>query len=882
MKTTLNSSVSASKTALSSKPSQVNPQAKASSFSQRLGGIWSNLSLQVKLALLVAMATAIPVFIVTQQLNKLSTDSFFANLKESLDSEATVLNEEYVLRTNKTAKVEAEDIALAVQGYGIDLSQPKEQATRRDQLQQLLRLRSDAPSNEVMSFKIITDTEGTTIAQNAQILNGDLTSNPLLPSKDGTIAQQQYRTVSLSSGISLGDVPIVKNVLQTQRPLSGIELLKAEPLQRLGLGQQIGIGLRPQLIKGLPEPKQPFPAGTYDIDGGKAGFVSMSVYPIKVNGRLVGTVVVGSLLNRNNALVDNFVQRYAPESVATIFAKDLRVATNVPYINPDTKARDNTRATSTLLSREVAEVMLNQGQVFKGETNIAGLDYQTVYLPLYDHQKELNPQAKPIGMTLVAKPLAKVNEELRNQQLFGYGIGGGILLLATLVAIPIAGTLSRPLRKLSDSARRIKEGEQGVKIEVTEQRNEIGQLSSSLSSLLDQLTINEDLRRQEMITTERLQQASEAQQESEVLQADVGHILDVVSAVEDGDLTVQAEVSDRATGLVADTLNRLIAELAKTMGVVLATSQQIDRSADDLKQLAASAAQQVELQTQSVVQAQALMSNVNEISQDTAEQALQSNAAIQAAQAAVSQGQQEIAAMNKGVVSLQEGAEQIVKRAQSLAEFVSSAAQFTNDQKRVASLTRVLALNASMIAARASAQQDPEQFASVAKEFETIANQVNELAVQTNQSLVLLQQRTDRIQTVVSGVDDDVQEITGLMEDFTQGVERSRQVLNNIQAVTEQVAQTGAQVTQSSQAIAEAARNTLGKIDDIASVATQTEQQSRFTRDRAEGMDRLARVLLETVQFFRLPSNLQEDETVAKALSFTSEDDTEPDLVKIS
>jgi methyl-accepting chemotaxis protein PixJ len=188
-------------------------------------------------------------------------------------------------------------------------------------------------------------------------------------------------------------------------------------------------------------------------------------------------------------------------------------------------------------------------------------------------------------------------------------------------------------------------------------------------------------------------------------------------------------------------------------------------------------------------------------------------------------------------------------------------------------------LNASMIAARASAQQDPEQFASIAKEFETIANQVNELAVQTNQSLVLLQQRTDRIQTVVSGVDDDAQEITGLVERFTLGVARSRQVLNNIQAVTEQVAQVGAQVTQSSQAIAEAARITLGTIDDI---ATETEQQSRFTRDKAEGMDRLARILLEKVQFFRLPANLDKDEAVAQALSFTAEDDTVPDLVKIS
>lgn len=398
-----------------------------------------------------------------------------------------------------------------------------------------------------------------------------------------------------------------------------------------------------------------------------------------------------------------------------------------------------------------------------------------------------------------------------------------------------------------------------------------------LSSQASLATINQDLEA-------RTQQLSRQEQvnalESTVLQEDVGHLLDIVSAVEEGDLTVEAEVSDRATGLVSDTLNRLIEELAKTMGVVLATSLQIDRSAEDLKQLAVTSAQQVAKQTQSVVQVQSLMTNVNEISQETAAQALQTNTAVQSAQAAVSQGQKEMVAMNQGIFALQEGTAQIVKRTQFLAEFVASAAQFTNDQKRVASLTRVLALNASMIAARASAQQDPEQFASVAKEFETIANQVNELAVQTNQSLVLLQQRTDRIQTVVSGVDEDIQEITGLVENFTVGVNRSRQVLNNIQAVTEQVAQAGEKVTLSSQAIASAAQTTLSTIDNIALVATETEQQSRFTQDKAEGMDRLSRILLEKVQFFRLPSNLHLDETIAKALSLTTEDDTEPDLVK--
>jgi twitching motility protein PilJ len=467
----------------------------------------------------------------------------------------------------------------------------------------------------------------------------------------------------------------------------------------------------------------------------------------------------------------------------------------------------------------------------------------------------------------------------QRQLLITLGIGTGIAaLLVGAIATYLVRRVTKPILTTTAAMQKVGLGELDTRVEVKGD-DEIALLGDNLNQMAGRI---KTLLAEAQESSNQIEMQSMMLKESEALQADVGHILDVVSAVEDGDLTVEADVSDRATGLVSDTLNRLIEELAKIMAVVLSTSRQIDRSANDLKQVAVAAAQQVELQTRSVNQAQTLMTNVNEISQNTAEQAIASDAAVQQAQVAVSQGQKEMQAMTKGIVALQAGTEQIVKRTQTLSEFVSSATQFTNDQKRVAALTRVLALNASMIAARASAQQDPEQFASVAREFETIANQVNELAVQTNQSLSLLQQRTDRIQTVVSGVDQDVQEITSLVDSFTLGVDRSRQVLDNIKAVTAQVAEVGQQVTQSSQAIATAAQTTLGTIYDIAAVANEAEQQSRITRDKAEGMDRLARTLLDKVQFFRLPSNL-EPETEAKQLTASvgngaNVDDTVPDL----
>ncbi len=430
-------------------------------------------------------------------------------------------------------------------------------------------------------------------------------------------------------------------------------------------------------------------------------------------------------------------------------------------------------------------------------------------------------------------------------------IGGALLAAAILAGVVIlfSRQLNRRLQPILEECDKLAATDAETEARRQDQ-DEIGQLSVSFFNLLDQLTVKEAKIRQE--SEGRLRLAAQAQEENEVLQADVGHILDVVSAVEVGDLTVQAEVSDRATGLVADTLNRLIEELARIMSAVVGTAKQVTYSADDLERLAAMVAQQAQQQSQSVADVQQLVNNVTGLSQNTAQQAVIANTAVQEAQVAVSQGQAGVGLMTHGITDLQQGADQIVKRVQTLADFVNLASQFAKDQKRVAALTRVLALNASMIAARASGQQDPEQFASVAKEFATIAGQVNDLAVQTNQGLLLLQQRTDQIQTAVSGISQDAEGIDTLVSQFTTSVKQSKQAFDAIKAATEQVAQVGEQVTQSSQAIAAAAQTTLASVEDIAAVAVATEGQSRFTREQVASMGRLAQSLLDRVEFFRL------------------------------
>jgi methyl-accepting chemotaxis protein PixJ len=451
---------------------------------ERLRQKWDNLGFRSKLALLLVSSAAIPVIVVTQAMENVTEDRLLASYEDSLKQELAFLNTG-IEKVKDTNKVVAGSIANSVESAGFNLNNPSEVATQRAFLTNLVTNTLDEDLGQ-QSFQIITDVHGRTVAQNIQVSNEDFSSYPPLPADDKEPPVASYKVLSLPPGINLGNLLIVKNALSSGNLLSGAELLKVETLQRLGLDKQANIGIRKQKTEGLPEPKKPFPEGTYDVDKGKLGLVLMAVQPIRINGEPAGTAIVGTLLNRNFEIVDQ-AKKDAGISTATLFAKDWRVSTNVPYTDK------KTRAIGTRVSREVAEKVLNRGEIFLGEANIIGTDYLTGYGPLYDHQKQLNPsQAKPVGITYVGEPKTQVQQTLDNLRLTGYGIGGGMLLLAGLVALPIAGSFSRPLRRLSGFAQQVAAGKQGVRLEATERQDEIGVLSREMNQMATSIETNQE------------------------------------------------------------------------------------------------------------------------------------------------------------------------------------------------------------------------------------------------------------------------------------------------------------------------------------------------------------------------------------------------------
>jgi len=447
----------------------------------------------------------------------------------------------------------------------------------------------------------------------------------------------------------------------------------------------------------------------------------------------------------------------------------------------------------------------------------------------------------------------QAQQQLSNAILFVFGLGFILVVISSVFGLVVGSTLSKRIKGLEEIARQYADGNFDAKVK-TGAKDEIGKLADVFNLMTSSLAQN----KQEQSSTQM-----EAEVQNNIFQEEISHLLDVVSELEMGDLTARAEVSPHATGLIADTLNRLSEQLAEVLAAVLRTAQQVTLRTDRLEQLAIAVSQNAAQQEELVVQARLGIEDVNQLAQEAAQQAIAANVAVQRVRSAVRQGEEQIIYLTASIESLQAATVQMVQRIKNLGEFVDLAKQFVLDQKRLASLTQVLATNASMVATRALEQRDPEQFSTVAREFEAIAAQVNNLATQTNQGLLVLQQRTGFVDVVVSGIDQDVRDVNSLVSDFTTSVDSSEQSFTNISTVTEELAEIGASVTESSRSIAETVKLSLASIQDIEAIAERSASQAQFTRDQSGKMGMLARQLLDRVNFFRLPvlaASLQADD----------------------
>lgn len=456
--------------------------------------------------------------------------------------------------------------------------------------------------------------------------------------------------------------------------------------------------------------------------------------------------------------------------------------------------------------------------------------------------------------------LAKVPQSVIINPIWQISIGGiiGATTLFALVILLFVYRLNQRLQPILDKCNELAVADEEMLQRMANQ-DEIGRLQISFFNLLDQIQQNEEQIRQEVSraiqTEEQLRLAEQLNKEGELLAEEIEQILDVLSSVEQGDLTVSAQVSESVTGLVADTLNRLIEELTIIMVQVLETAKRVSFSISNLEQLTNMVALDAEQQSESAQKVLQLSQEAMNSAQNASGYVEMTNTSLQQLNQAVEQGKTVIATLDQGIETLQQGTDKMIQQIKTLGEFVGLADQFTQEQGEIAGQTQILALNAALVAARAAEQKDPRKFALVAQEFEGIADQVSKLAQETNNGLVELERRTTQIHQVVAAINTEIQNLGGLVGGFTEGVQLSNELFNNVSIVTQNAIQAGDAVAIASRGMVAASEITAQSMGEIASLAQQTALLTQRSLNQSELMSELSNKLLDKIAFFRFPTN---------------------------
>jgi methyl-accepting chemotaxis protein len=333
------------------------------------------------------------------------------------------------------------------------------------------------------------------------------------------------------------------------------------------------------------------------------------------------------------------------------------------------------------------------------------------------------------------------------------------------------------------------------------------------------------------------------------LQAQIEKLLQEVSAVGDGDLRVQAEVTPDTLGVLADSFNYMIEELAKVVGRVQATAMQVtnatrrilDRS-DELAQASSTQVEQISQTTEAVEALAIFIQNVARNAQLSAE-------AAQDALHNADAGQQAVRQSIDGMMVIRENVQETSKKIKRLGERSNEIGEIVRIIEDIADQTNLLALNAAIQSAMAGEH---------GRGFAVVADEIRLLAERSTES-------TKRIATLVKSIQGDTFEAVVAMEDSTQEVVKGSQLadeagraLNSIYTAVERQAQMIETIAHAANEQAQVSENVAVAMGQISEITRQTNAGTQEAAMSVSYLAELADQLRASVSTFRLPDQANE------------------------
>jgi len=350
----------------------------------------------------------------------------------------------------------------------------------------------------------------------------------------------------------------------------------------------------------------------------------------------------------------------------------------------------------------------------------------------------------------------------------------------------------------------------------------------------------EEAERQRTVA-ERLEQ--EAKRANDQNQGAILRLMNELQEVADGDLTVQATVSEDITGAIADSVNYTVEELRSLVSRINATAEMVNEASSKAQMTASSLQAASEQQSREIRETgEAVLrmaQQINEVSARAAESAQVARQSLSASE----EGSRAVDNAISGMNGIRDQIQETAKRIKRLGESSQEVGEIIELISDITEQTNVLALNAAIQAASAG---------EAGRGFTIVAEEVQRLAERSAGA-------TKQIAALIRTIQTDTQDAVAAMERSTQGVVEGTQLsdeagraLGEIGRVSTQLAELIEDFSNTTSKQAASAGTVAQSIQRILLVTEQTSEGTLQTAGSIRQLSELAQELKSSVSRFKV------------------------------